>query len=251
MADAPGRVSCVIFDMDGTLTQTNELIFASFNHLARKYLGKEFTPAEVVSFFGPPEEGAIACAFGNEPVDRLMDELCDFYREHHQRMARLHPGVEDLLRSLKERGAILAIFTGKGRRTAGITLEMTGVKGFFDLVVSGNDVVNHKPHPEGIMKILATFKLTPGEALMVGDSLSDIRASRAAGVPMAAVVWDSYDRVRVAEASRDCVFDTAEALSGWLLPRIAPGRQAGTFQPSIGSACPMNDAPRGSVADPR
>jgi pyrophosphatase PpaX len=214
------RISCVIFDIDGTLTRTNELIFATFNHVARKYLHRTFQPAEIVAMFGPPEEGALAPLFGKENIPRVMDELCEFYRIHHHDLAGLHPGIEEVLEFLKSKDVRLAVFTGKGKRTAGITLDALGIAGYFDLVVSGNDVTKHKPDPEGILKVIRTFDLQPQEVLMVGDSLGDIKASRGAGVNMAAVLWDSYDSERVRNAGAEFVFDEVSDLLAWLRTHI-------------------------------
>jgi pyrophosphatase PpaX len=214
------RISCVIFDIDGTLTRTNELIFATFNHVARKYLHRTFQPAEIVAMFGPPEEGALAPLFKQEDLPRIMDELCEYYRAHHTAMAELHPGIEEVLEFLKSRDVRLAVFTGKGRRTTDITLEILGVAGYFDLIVSGNDVVKHKPDPEGILKVIREFSLKPEEVLMVGDSLGDIKASRGAGVNMAAVLWDSYDSERVRGAGAHYVFDEVAELLAWLRTHI-------------------------------
>lgn len=214
------RISCVIFDIDGTLTRTNELIFASFNHIAQKYLHRTFQPAEIVAMFGPPEEGALAPLFGEENLPRIMDELCEFYRAHHHALAGLHPGIEDVLQFLKSRNIRLAVFTGKGKRTTDITLESLGLAGYFDLIVSGNDVEKHKPDPEGILKVIRTFDLRPQEVLMVGDSLGDIKASRGAGVNMAAVLWDSYDSERVRSAGAEYVFYEVGELLAWLRTHI-------------------------------
>jgi HAD superfamily hydrolase (TIGR01549 family) len=214
------HLSCVIFDIDGTLTRTNELIFASFNHLAQKYLHRTFLPAEIVALFGPPEEGALAPLFGEENIARIMDELCEFYRDHHHTLAGLHPGIEEVLQFLKSKEIRLAVFTGKGKRTTDITLGALGLAGYFDLVVSGNDVAKHKPDPEGILKVIRTFDLRPHEVLMVGDSLGDIKASRGAGVNMAAVLWDSYDSERVRNAGAEYVFDEVSDLLAWLRTHI-------------------------------
>jgi HAD superfamily hydrolase (TIGR01549 family) len=215
MGNSVARFSCVIFDMDGTLTRTNNLIFASFNHITQKYLGKTFSPKEIIGFFGPPEEGAIAKLIGADRLDEAMDELCTFYRSNHRAMAQLHAGIESILQLLKERGTKLAVFTGKGTRTAMITLGEFGIADFFECVVSGNDVVNHKPHHEGIQKIIETFSLAPDEVLMVGDSMSDVNASRGAGVKMAAVLWDSYDKERVLAANTDFVFHSVDEMHAW------------------------------------
>ena len=220
MANDLHPFQCVIFDIDGTLARTNELIFESFNHVFEKYTGQRMTNQQIVSLFGPPEEGGLAKVVGAGHVDNAMDDLCSFYRSHHRQMASLHPGIGDLLGYLKNRGVKLAVFTGKGKRTSEITLQELNIAHYFDLIVSGSDVVNHKPHHEGITKVMEHFSLAPEDVLMVGDALSDVKASRAAGVKVAAVVWDSYDRERVLNADADYVFHSVAEMSDWFKSRI-------------------------------
>jgi pyrophosphatase PpaX len=208
-------ISCVIFDIDGTLTQTNELIFASFNHVAVRHLGRTFQPEEIVSLFGPPEEGALLKVFGPDHLDTIMQELLEFYAANHAAMASLHDGIDEVLRFLRRQGIPLAVFTGKGRHTTAITLKNLKIADYFDLVVTGNDVIHHKPHPEGILRILDHFGVTPQDALKIGDSISDIKASHAAGVRIASVVWDTLDLARVRAANPDCLFGTVDEMMAW------------------------------------
>ena len=221
-ADRPDheRLACVIFDLDGTLTQTNELIYASFNHIARKYLGKTLTQQEIIGLFGPPEEGGLRSLVGEERAAAALDDLCEYYQTNHNALASLHHGIEDVLRYLKSRGVRIALFTGKGKRTTDITLREFRIDHYFDLVVSGSDVVHHKPHHEGIDRVLQTFSLRPSEVLMVGDALSDLKASRGAGVWMASVVWDSYDRERVMQAGSDYLFTEVKEMYAWFRQHI-------------------------------
>ena len=209
------RLSCVIFDVDGTLTNTNTLIFETFNHVARAHLGRAFSPEEIIGLFGPPEEGAVEKVFGRDRTPQIMDELCAFYRDNHSLLARLHEGMDDALRILKGAGIKLAVFTGKGRRTAALTLEAFGIKDYFEMVVTGNDVVNHKPDGEGITRILEGLGVSAQETVMVGDSMADVRASRQAGVAMAAVLWDAYDRQKMLGAGSELVFETVPAFLEW------------------------------------
>jgi pyrophosphatase PpaX len=219
-AGARRNVAGVIFDVDGTLTRTNDLIFASFNYVARKYCGRHFTPPEIIAFFGPPEEGALVRIVGEESLGPAMDDLCNFYRDNHSAMAGLHDGIEETLVHLREQGIPLAVFTGKGRRTTLITLETLGIDGYFDLIVSGSDVLRHKPHPEGIRQVLDRFALLPSDVLMVGDSLGDITAARGAGVTPVAALWDSYDRQRVVGASPDYSFERVMDLDAWFRTEV-------------------------------
>lgn len=125
-----------------------------------------------------------------------------------------------MLTYLKGRGVRLAVFTGKGKRTTTITLEALGLSRYFDIIVSGTDVVQHKPHPEGICRVLDRFNVRAEETIMVGDSLSDIKASRAAGVHIASALWDCFDPESVLSENRLLAFHSVEDLHAWLRDRI-------------------------------
>jgi pyrophosphatase PpaX len=206
----------VIFDVDGTLTETNELIFATFNHVAEKYLNKRFTPAEITAMFGPPEEVAVERLLGSGRSAAAMADFFDFYRSNFRSMAKLHPGMDDILRFLKEGGLFLAVFTGKGSQSTEITLQELGIRQYFDMIVTGQDVVNHKPSSEGIRKVMDRFGLHPDEVLMIGDAVADVKAAHEAGVPIAAVVWDSYAKEKVMRMEPDYLFHDVTGLYGWL-----------------------------------
>ena len=211
---------CIVFDVDGTLTQTNELIFASFNFVANKYLGKSYTSQEITAMFGPPDEVAIMNLVGKDNAEVALIDFLDFYKSNHTSMAKLYDGVDKLLNYLKQKGILLAVFTGKGRLSAMITLEELGIKKYFDLIVSGSDVVNHKPSSEGIQKVVDYFGLEKDKVLMVGDGVADIKAAHEAGVPVAAVVWDSYGREKVEMMSVDFLFESVGELYAHLKSNI-------------------------------
>ena len=202
--------------MDGTLTQTNQLIYDSFNYIAHKYAGRTYTVPEITAMFGPPEEGSLLAIVSPEQIDEVMKDYLAFYRAHHNELAQIYPGIEDILRSLKESGRKLALFTGKGIHTAMITLQEFHIEKYFDFIVTGNDVVKHKPSSEGLLKIMEHFTLQPDELLMVGDSVSDVKAAHEAGVTIAAVVWDSYAKEKVLQMKTDFVFDDTKEFQEWL-----------------------------------
>jgi HAD superfamily hydrolase (TIGR01509 family) len=214
------KLKCIIFDMDGTLTQTNQLIYDSFNFIARQYRGRVYSVPEIVAMFGPPEEGALLQIVGESELEQAMQEYLQFYRSKHGEMARLYSGIEDLLKFVKAKGCLLAVFTGKGTHTTTITLEEFHIKEYFDFVVTGNDVVKHKPSAEGIRKIMTHFELSPDEVLMVGDAVSDVKAAREAGVRIAAVLWDSYTKEKVLAMDTDYVFHDVGEFHSWLERRL-------------------------------
>jgi len=214
------RLQCVIFDMDGTLTQTNLLIYESFNHIAEKYIHKRLSPQEIIALFGPPEEQAVENMIGSQHIEKAMNEYYQFYQLRHNELASLYPGIKELLAFVKEHGVLVALFTGKGRRTTEITLHEFGIERFFDMVITGDDVDHFKPSGDGIKKIMQKFSLHSDVVLMVGDAVADVTAARECGVPIASVVWDSYGKEMVMKTKPDFLFHSVGELRTWLEQKL-------------------------------
>lgn len=208
------RYKGIIFDVDGTLTYTNQLIFDSFNHITKKYLGKTFSDEEIIALFGPTED-VILKEMCKDEYDIARKEYYQYYKENHN-IARTYAGIETLIEDLFNNKIILGVFTGKGRTSALITLDELGLTDYFGLIVSGDDVVNHKPHPEGIIQFLEQYNLSPDEVLMVGDAPSDIKAAKAAGVSIASVIWDSYSEEEVKKLNSNNLFHSVDELRSFI-----------------------------------
>lgn len=208
----------IIFDIDCTLTSTNQLIFKSFNHIAEKYLGKTFTDEEIISLFGPTEDVILERLCGENYEDAKADYY-NFYRKNHH-MADLYPGIPELLQEIKRKNVLLSIFTGKGRQASLITLEELDILSYFDFIVSGDDVNNHKPSSEGLLKFINEFNMSKDEVLMVGDSVSDVKASKEAGIQIASAMWDNYSPEIVKTMGSDYYFYSVSELYQFLSERI-------------------------------
>jgi HAD superfamily hydrolase (TIGR01509 family) len=207
--------------MDGTLTQTNQLIYDSFNYIAKKYRNRTYSIPEINAMFGPPEEEALLAIVDRADLDSVMDDYLAFYRAHHRTTAHLYPGIIEVLQTVKRFGAKSALFTGKGRRTTMVTLEECGIGQYFDCVVTGNDVKQYKPSADGLRIIMGQMSLKPSEMLMVGDAVSDVAAAHEAGVPVAAVVWDSYGKDNVLKMDAEYVFHSVPEFHRWLTDRLS------------------------------
>ena len=204
-----------IFDIDGTLTSTNQLIFDSFNFIAKKYLDRTFTNEEIIELFGPTED-VILKEWCGEKFESAKQDYYNYYKENHS-IAQLYPGIKDILEFLKNKNYSLGIFTGKGRKASMITLKYLGVDKYFDLIVTGDDVNNHKPSAEGILNFVNHFNLTPEKVLMIGDSVSDVKAAKEAGAKIASALWDSYGHKEVKSMGSDYYFDFVEELNEFLV----------------------------------
>ncbi len=201
----------IIFDIDGTLTSTNELIFATFRHVTEKYLNKKVTDEEIISLFGPTED-VILKEFMKDDFDEARKDYLDFYEARHHLMADVYPGIKDVLNFIKSRGVKLSVYTGKGRGSTLITLRKIGMIEMFDMIVTGDDIEDHKPSPEGIDVFVEKFGLKRERVLMIGDAPADIIAARNANVKIASVVWDSYAKEKVLSMAGDYVFETVDEL---------------------------------------
>ena len=213
------KFSLAIFDLDGTLADTSQLIFDSFNFVMRKYKSIEMAPSQIMSYFGPPEEIAIKNILGSDNFDSIWLDYLGYY-EDHLNETEVFAGIPELLRALKKTGSHLAIFTGKGNNTTELTLKHHGIRDLFDVIVTGSIVKNHKPSPEGVELALSTLRVEPSMAVLVGDSLSDYRAATSAGIHFIAAMYDSLAKNRFDDVK--CVkANSIRELSALLLPQHA------------------------------
>lgn len=176
-------IRAVIFDFDGTIGNTLPLCIAAFRRAIEPLAGKQLPDEEIVATFGPSEEGTIRILAPHAYEQGLADYL-NCYRELHDMCPSPFDGIPELLEWLRARGIIIALVTGKGRRSCSISLEQYGIARFFDLVETGSPEGPCKP--EGIRAVLDRFLLKPEEAIYVGDTASDVASARSAGVPAVA-----------------------------------------------------------------
>jgi HAD superfamily hydrolase (TIGR01509 family) len=137
-------------------------------------------------------------------------------------MADIYPGIDDILKMLKERGIKLSVYTGKGSTAAAITLKKLGIYDYFDMVVTGDDIKGHKPSPEGVDVFVNKYNLDRNRVLIIGDAIADIKAALNSGIKSASVVWDSYAKDKVLAFGSDYVFHTVEELKAFLEENTRP-----------------------------
>jgi 2-phosphoglycolate phosphatase len=190
----PLQVKAVIFDLDGTLADTIPLIVDSFNAACREPMGKTYTPEEVIARFGVPDIALVRRELQQFPPD-VAEKALEIYFAHYEHahaVVEAFPGITELLLALKAKGMPLGVMTGKGARTAEITVRKLGWQEIFGSVITGDDIEHQKPHPEGVLKAAAELGVMPQECAFVGDSPADLKAGRAAGAKSIAVVWHSF-----------------------------------------------------------
>lgn len=178
----------LLFDLDGTILNTNELIIESFLYvLGEKFPGK-YSRETVIPFLGPP---LFETFNGIDPA--LTVTLTASYHkwnlEKHDQMVAPFDGVVETLRQLKNEGYKLAIVSTKRREMIERGLQLMECETLFDTIVGFDDVTYTKPDPEPIQIALQRIDANKEDALMIGDNFHDIVGGQRAGVDTAAVAW--------------------------------------------------------------
>lgn len=187
--------STVLFDLDGTLIDSTELIMSSFRHTMRTHLGTIPSEAEWREGFGTPLRPQLArFARDAAEVDAMVETYRVYQRAHHDRLVTVFPGVPHVMAWLRERQVHLGIVTSKNRAGTLHGLRHCGLAEYFEVVVTADDVTRHKPDPAPVIEALVRLDRSPGGAVFIGDSPFDCRAGRAAGVSTAVALWGPFAR---------------------------------------------------------
>lgn len=182
-------ITTVLFDLDGTIVDTNELIIQSFLHTLEGETEQPYTRERIVPHMGYPLLEQLRFFTGREQVDELAAKYRKFNLDKHDELVAEFPHVREVLAELRSRRVRMGVVTNKMRLTTTMGLKLCGIESFMETVVSIDDVERGKPDPEAVLKAVAQLKAERRETLMVGDSKYDIVAGRAAGVQTAGVAW--------------------------------------------------------------
>ncbi|KXZ17313.1 pyrophosphatase [Bacillus nakamurai] len=182
------RVNTILFDLDGTLINTNELIIASYLHTLDHYCPGRYQREDVLPFIGPPLYETFS-GINAAKCDEMISMYRAFNHDMHDELVTEYETVYETLDELKKAGYKLGIVTTKLRDTVNMGLALTGIGPFFETVVTLDDVKNPKPDPEPVRLALRQLASEPSEAIMVGDNYHDVLAGKNAGTKTAGVAW--------------------------------------------------------------
>lgn len=206
-------VRAVLYDFDGTLADTTELIMRCYRHTMRTHLESVPSEEEWLAGFGTPLETQLArYARSTDEADAMRRTYRDYQDLHHDSMIRPFPGAVEAVAALAGRGLKLAIVTSKHRRSALRGMELCGLVEHFHEIVTPEDVSRPKPDPEPVRVALQRLGVEAAEALFVGDSPHDLAAGRAAGVRTAAVLWGPFPRPTLEREAPDHFLERQDAV---------------------------------------
>jgi phosphoglycolate phosphatase len=209
-------VAAVMLDLDGTLLDTIPDIAAAAERMLAALGLPLCTQEQIRSFVGKgiPNlvERCLRASAGAARVEALQAEALalyyDFYSEESGRRSAVYPGVLEGLAQFRAMQLRLACVTNKAARFTLPLLEQKGLAHWFELVVSGDALARKKPDPMQLEHICARFELAPEHALLIGDSVNDAQAARAAGCPVVCVSYGYNEGGDVRNLDCDAIVDS-------------------------------------------
>ncbi len=227
----PRRLRAVLFDLDGTLVDTAPDITVAMNCALSAFRLRALSLQEIIERIGQGPRVLVQRVLAVQEAlrddaarDRLVEPLLASYLHHYSEAIGLHgrlfPRVTHTLRELRAWGLKVGVVTNAAQQPALTIIDRYGIAALIDVVLGGDRVRQRKPHPELLEAACAQLGVRPEEVLMVGDSIHDVDAARAAGCDMVCV-RHGYNEGRPVE-HLDC-----ELIQGFtsLAGRIAAGER--------------------------
>lgn len=212
----PLPVKAVMIDLDGTLLDTASDLALAANKMLGELGKPELSTATIQSYIGKGIQRLIKRSLtgemDGEPEPALLARAIPIYRRHYAENlcvnTRPYPGVIDGIDALRKTGFQLACITNKTEVFTLPLLRATNLMDCFDIVVSGDSLPKRKPDPMPLLHICKHFNVSPHEALLIGDSLNDTTAARAAGCHVFCVPYGYNEGNDVRELDCDAIVAT-------------------------------------------
>ena len=185
-----------LFDCDGTLIDTTELIYQCFVYSCKKYGDLEVTREEVFANIGIPLRNQLVHFLGpasDEKLSEITKAHMDYQLKIYEDYLGLFPGVTETLSQLKANEKKLGVVTSRKTFTLNLYFKHTGILQFFDTLITPELTEKHKPSPEPALEALKRLSCSAEETLFVGDSIYDIECGVKAGMDTAFVTWSRID----------------------------------------------------------
>ncbi len=203
----------LLFDFDGTLVDSIELILESYRHTMRVHRGAAPPDSLFLEGLGTPLRVQFK-EFTQDPAE--LEAMIATYREwnmaNHDRMVTAYPGALEAVKALKATGHRMGIVTSKNLRGLSRGLALCGFDGLFDALLTADSMEKSKPDPAPVLAAIEGLGGTPETTLLVGDSPHDIAAGRNAGAATAACLWGPFSKDRIARERPDHWLDSFDDL---------------------------------------
>jgi len=209
----------VIFDIDGTISDTLPLCIASFQQTLFEFTGRIYPENEITAHFGKTEAGMMQSLLPDR-MPQIYQRYCQVFEQLHQQVSRPVQGVNELFEYLANCNIQRGIVTGRGMESTLITLRIFNLLSAVDVIECGSAI--HPSKTESLLRASKRLNISPSELIYIGDTPVDIQSAVAAGMSAAGAAWASLATLKPeAEPQAVGVFRSVNAFADWLKPHLA------------------------------
>ena len=209
------KYEAVIFDLDGTLTDTLADLKNSVNYALSQFGFPERTAEEIRSFVGNGVKRLVYLSVPENTSEEISEKCLSVFKEYYSAHSLVetkpYEGITDILSLLADKRIKTAVVTNKMHEAA-VDIVSLFFDGLIDVTVGQVDGVAQKPHPDGIYKALEVLNVAKENAVYIGDSEVDCITAKNAGIPCVGVTWGFRDRDLLIENGADFIADSADEL---------------------------------------
>jgi len=207
----------VLFDLDGTLVDTIELLLNSVRHAFEGRTGRAPTRAEWIAGIGTPLAAQLRPYAADESdLQALIEGYRSYQRAHHDPQTRCYDDVLVTVRRLHERGHPLGVVTSKAADIARRTIAHVGLEPYLRVIVDLESTTRHKPEPEPVLHAVQQLGATLSSTVFVGDSPYDMSSGNAAGVITVGALWGPFSRATLTGANAQHLLERISGLPALL-----------------------------------
>lgn len=210
------KINTVLFDFDGTLADSNELISESHFRVVDEYFPGRFQRNNMQSFNGPSLVD-IYTHLDNERKEEMIKKYRDHMMSMHDETIKLFPGIKELLKRVHEKGIKVGIVSTKRKDMLEHGIQVLGIERYVDVVIGLGDYQNSKPNPESVLLALKKLNVSADAAMMVGDNFHDIEAGNSAGTQSVFVKWSEKSVESILPYKPDFIVSNVKELERLIL----------------------------------
>lgn len=212
----------VIFDLDGTLSDSIYSIKYCTDAVMAKYGYGPFTVKQYQYFVGDGAANLIKRALiegGDKDLTHFEEAFAaykEIFREHCMYKVKPYDGIVELLADLNKRGVKLCVLSNKPHAETVNVIETLFGKGYFDVILGQTEQIPIKPSPEGVYAILEKLGIDASQALYLGDTATDMKTGKGAGLFTVGALWGFRDYKELSDNHADAIIERPEELLEYL-----------------------------------